>query len=125
VYPSLTQLPLPQTNGQVLKNFGGERCGGALPDILRVSCNTSFAQMGLDLGAQKMSAGADAFGFNATPPLDLPAVAKSLFPPASAFRFDKPELAQPAIGQKDVQSSPLQMALAGAAIANKGVAMTP
>ena len=81
--------------------------------------------MGLDLGPQKMSSGASAFGFNSTPPLDLPAVAQSRFPPASAFRFDKPALAKSAIGQQDVQASPLQMALAGAAIANKGVAMTP
>jgi len=125
VYPSLTGLPLPQSGGQTLKNFGGERCGGPLPQIIAVSCNTAFAQMGLDLGAQKMSSGAGAFGFNATPPLDLPAVAKSLFPPASAFRFDKPALAKSAIGQQDVQSTPLQMALAGAAIANKGVAMAP
>jgi peptidoglycan glycosyltransferase len=125
VYPSLTELPLPQSGGQTLKNFGGERCGGPLPQIIAVSCNTAFAQMGLDLGAQKMSSGAEAFGFNAAPPLDLPAVAKSLFPPASAFRFDKPALAKSAIGQQDVQASPLQMALAGAAIANKGVAMTP
>jgi len=125
VYPSLTELPLPQSGGQTLKNFGGERCGGPLPQIIAVSCNPAFAQMGLDLGAQKMSSGAGAFGFNATPPLDLPAVAKSLFPPASAFRFDKPALAKSAIGQQDVQSTPLQMALAGAAIANKGVAMAP
>ena len=125
VYPSLTELPLPQSGGQTLKNFGGERCGGPLPQIIAVSCNTAFAQMGLDLGAQKMSSGADAFGWNSAPPLDLPSVARSLFPPASAFRFDKPALAKSAIGQQDVQATPLQMALAGAAIANKGVAMTP
>jgi penicillin-binding protein A len=125
VYPSLTELPLPQSGGQTLKNFGGERCGGPLPQIIAVSCNTAFAQMGLDLGAQKLTAGADDFGFNAAPPLDLPAVAKSLFPPASAFRFDKPALAKSAIGQQDVQATPLQMALAGGAIANKGVAMAP
>jgi len=125
VYPSLTELPLPQSGGQTLKNFGGERCGGPLPQIIAVSCNTAFAQMGLDLGAQKLTAGAESFGFNSAAPLDLPAVAKSLFPPASAFRFDKPALAKSAIGQQDVQSTPLQMALAGAAIANKGVAMTP
>ena len=125
VYPSLTELPLPQSGGQTLKNFGGERCGGPLPEILAVSCNTAFAQMGLDLGADKLSAGADAFGFNSVPPLDLPAVARSLFPPASAFQFNKPALAKSAIGQQDVQATPLQMALAGAAIANKGVAMVP
>jgi peptidoglycan glycosyltransferase len=125
VFPQLTELPLPGTRGQVLKNFGSERCGGALPQILAISCNTAFAQLGLDLGGQKLVAGAEAFGFNAAPPLDLPVVARSLFPPASAFIRDKPALAKSAIGQQDVQSSPLQMALAGAAIANRGVAMAP
>jgi peptidoglycan glycosyltransferase len=125
VFPQLTELPLPQSGGQVLKNFGGERCGGALPEILAISCNTAFAQLGLDLGGPKMAAGADAFGFNAAPPLDLPVVARSLFPPASAFLHDKPALAKSAIGQQDVQASPLQMALAAGAIANKGVAMVP
>jgi peptidoglycan glycosyltransferase len=125
VFPQLTELPLPNTGGQVLKNFGGERCGGALPQILAISCNTAFAQLGLDLGGQKLAAGADAFGFNEAPPLDLPAVARSLFPPASAFVRDKPALAKSAIGQQDVQASPLQMALTAGAIANNGVAMTP
>src|SRR5438105_6029309 len=125
VYPSLTQLPLPQTGGQVLKNFGGERCGGALPDVLRVSCNTAFAQMGLDVGAEKLSAGAGAFGFGRQPPLDLPAAARSIFPPAGAFLHDKPALAKSAIGQQDVQASPLEMALVTAAIADQGVIMVP
>jgi peptidoglycan glycosyltransferase len=125
VFPQLTELPLPNTGGQVLKNFGGERCGGALPQILAISCNTAFAQLGLDLGGQKLAAGANAFGFNEAPPLDLPAVARSLFPPASAFVHDKPALAKSAIGQQDVQASPLEMALAAGAIANNGVAMTP
>ncbi|MCU1448713.1 MAG: penicillin-binding protein transpeptidase [Acidimicrobiales bacterium] len=125
VVPTLTQLPLPNTGGQVLKNFGGESCGGALPQILAISCNTAFAQLGLDLGGQKLAAGADAFGFNEAPPLDLPAVARSLFPPASTFVHDKPALAKSAIGQQDVQASPLEMALTAGAIANGGVAMTP
>src|SRR5207302_523275 len=111
--------------GQVLKNFGGERCGGALPDILRISCNTAFAQLGLDLGARKLSAGADAFGFDKTPPLDLPSVAQSLFPDASAFLHDLPALAKSAIGQQDVQATPLEMALIAAGIGNRGVIMAP
>jgi peptidoglycan glycosyltransferase len=125
VYPSLTELPLPQTNGQVLKNFGGERCGGPLPEVLRVSCNTAFAQMGLDLGAAKLAKGAQDFGFGQQPPLDLPAVARSIFPPAGAFAHDKPALAKSAIGQQDVQATPLEMALVGSAIANQGVIMVP
>ncbi|MDQ2825378.1 MAG: penicillin-binding protein 2, partial [Actinomycetota bacterium] len=127
IYPTLTEIPLPQTAGQTLRNFGSppESCGGALPEALRVSCNTAFAQLGLDLGAQKLAAQANAFGFNKVPPIDLPFGASSVFPPASAFDRDKPALAKSAIGQQDVAATPLQMALVAAGIANNGVIMTP
>ena len=124
VYPVLTELPLPQSV-EPLRNFGGSSCGGALPEILRVSCNTSFAQMGLDLGADGLTKGANDFGFNKVPPLDLPFGAESVFPDASAFARDKPALAKSAIGQQDVSATPLQMALVAAGIANNGVIMTP
>ncbi len=125
VYPNLRELPLPNTGGQTLGNFGGGSCGGNLADALRVSCNTSFAQLGLDLGAQKLSAGAEAFGFNKVPPIDLPFGASASFPPATAFARDLPGLAKSAIGQQDVAATPLQMALVAAGIANNGVIMTP
>ncbi len=123
-YPQLSQLDLPGS-GQPLRNFGGGTCGGTLPQIMRVSCNTAFAQLGLDIGGPKMSAGADGFGFNKTPPIDLPSAAQSLFPDASAFVRDQPALAKSAIGQQDVAATPMQMALVASAIANGGVIMTP
>lgn len=125
VYPNLRDLPLPNSGGQTLANFGGGTCGGPLPEALRVSCNTSFAQLGMDLGAQKLSGAADAFGFNKVPPIDLPYGAASNFPPASSFGRDIPGLAKSAIGQQDVAATPLQMALVAAGIANNGVIMTP
>ena len=124
-YPTMRELLLPNAGGQTLQNFGGGTCGGPLPEALRVSCNTAFAQLGLDLGAQKLSAAADAFGFNEVPPIDLPYAAKSFFPPASAFARDLPGLAKSAIGQQDVAATPMQMALVAAGIANNGVIMTP
>ena len=124
VYPTLTELPLPQSV-EPLRNFGGSSCGGALPEILRVSCNTAFAQMGLDLGPQRLAAAANQFGFNKVPPIDLPFGAQSVFPDPSAFARDKPALAKSAIGQQDVAATPLQMALVAAGIANDGVIMTP
>jgi peptidoglycan glycosyltransferase len=124
-YPVLRELPLPNSGGQTLANFGGSTCGGPLPEALRISCNTAFAQLGMDLGAQKMSAGADAFGFNKAPPIDLPYAAASNFPPASAFARDQPGLAKSAIGQQDVAATPMQMAMVAAGIANNGVIMTP
>ena len=124
-YPVLRQLPLP-TSTKTLPNFGGESCGGTLPNLLRVSCNTGFGQMGLDLGGDNLSAEAQAFGFDQRPPLDeTPGSAASTFPVASAFKHDLPALAQSAIGQHDVQATPLEMALIASAIANGGVIMKP
>jgi peptidoglycan glycosyltransferase len=123
-YPVLTTLPLPQTT-HTLHNFGGESCGGVLPDLLRVSCDTGFAQIGLDLGGNALSSEAAAFGFGARPPLDLPPVAASAFPAAASFPRNLPSLAFSAIGQQDVAATPLQMALVAAGVANNGVIMRP
>jgi penicillin-binding protein A len=125
VYPTMRELLLPNAGGQTLQNFGGGTCGGPLPEALRVSCNTAFAQLGLDLGAQKLAAAANDFGFNKVPPIDLPYAAESFFPTAGSFARDQPGLAKSAIGQQDVAATPLQMALVAAGIANNGVIMTP
>jgi peptidoglycan glycosyltransferase len=125
VYPTLSALPLPGTANQTLSNFGGVRCGGNIANALRVSCNTVFAQIGLDLGGPKMATGTEAFGFNQRPPLDLPTVATSFFPDGELLDENPPALAKSAIGQQDVSASPLQMALVASAIANGGLAMTP
>jgi peptidoglycan glycosyltransferase len=125
VYPQLSALPLPNAGGQTLQNFGGEVCGGTLPTILAQSCNTAYAQLGLDIGADRLSSGAQDFGFDKTPPIDLPFAAQSTFPPASDFAQDKPGLAKSAIGQQNVQATPLEMAMVAGAIADNGVIMTP
>jgi len=124
VYPTTNALTLPQTTNK-LHNFGGETCGGQLPTLFTISCDTGFGQVGLDLGAQSLSAEAQAFGFNQVPPLDLPGVFKSTFPPASFFTDQLPLVAFSAIGQDDVSATPLQMALIASAIANHGVIMAP
>jgi peptidoglycan glycosyltransferase len=122
VYPTLKRLPLP--HGQSLGNFGGESCGGTIADLLRVSCNTGMASVGLDVGTQNMEAEASAFGFGTKPPLDLPATAVSFFGDPAKLRSDA-FLAHSAIGQEDVRATPLQMALVAAAIGNGGVIMKP
>lgn len=124
VYPVLNALPLPTSNAP-LKNFGGSSCGGNLIEALRVSCNTTFGQVGLDLGAERLVRGAEAFGFNHVPPIDLPFGAASRIPEASTFARDLPGVAKSAIGQQDVAATPLQMALVASGIANDGVIMVP
>ena len=51
-----------------LQNFAGESCNGgatqSLIDALTVSCNTAFAQLGMDLGEDKVRAMAEAFGMD-------------------------------------------------------------
>jgi len=122
VYPTVTSYTPPQTN-RPLRNFGGEVCGGVLFDILAKSCNSSFAKMGVDIGPAKMIAGVEAFGFNAKPPIDLPAAATSRFP--TDFDQNLPALAQSAIGQNSVSATPLQMALVASAVVNGGRIMAP
>lgn len=121
VYPTIRALDVPGTSRD-LPNFGGSLCGGALFEILANSCNTSFAQMGLDLGGDTMTGAAEAFGFNERTPFDLP-TATSRFP--TDFTQDQPKLAQSSIGQNDVAATPLQMALVAAGIANDGVVLKP
>lgn len=121
-YPSSNGYTAPGTT-RPLRNFGGGTCGGALFDILRVSCNTAFAQMGVETGPEAMIETAEAFGFNKDVPIDLTNPARSNFP--TDFERNLPALAQSAIGQNEVSATPLQMALVAAAVANDGRIMVP
>jgi len=124
-FPFLTELPLPQTV-RTLKNFGGERCGGSLLEGFVVSCNTTFGQVGLDLGEQ-FATGIKRFTINGpTPRSDLdPQIAPSTGPKEGTFQNDKPSFAQGAIGQRDVFVTPLEMALAAESVATGGVMLEP
>jgi penicillin-binding protein A len=120
--PSPTVYDVPQTSADI-RNFGGGSCGdGALtlPEALEISCNTTFAGLGVELGSQRLAAEAEKFGFNQPSPYQLPA-ATSVIPE----RQDVPATAQSAIGQRDVRVSPLQMASVAATIANGGRRMGP
>ncbi|MDP9440955.1 MAG: penicillin-binding protein 2 [Actinomycetota bacterium] len=123
-YPPLRELQLPRTRSK-LPNFGGGTCGGGLADLLRVSCNTGFGQMGIDLGADSLFGEAVDFGFNERPPIDLPAAVASGFPEPEDFKQNEAALAKSAIGQENVRSTPLQMALVAAAVTNGGTVMRP
>lgn len=124
-FPYTSGFVLPGTAGQVLHNFAGETCGGQLLQLFTVSCDTGFAQLGLGIGATNLADEALHFGWDQTPPLDLPGVAQSYFPPASSFQYNQAALAKSAMGQESVQATPLTMALDAAAIADGGVIMTP
>lgn len=122
--PRLLTLPGTTTT---LPNFGGVACSAndqqTLADALRISCNTAFAQLGADLGADALREQAEKFGFDddsLTIPMNVTA---SSFPKDGAI--NAPQTALSAIGQFDVRATPIQMAMVAAAIANDGSLMTP
>jgi len=121
---SPTELDLPQTDRN-LKNFGGETCGdgktSTLADALRISCNTAFGQLGLNLGGDALRSQAEKFGLNDDKVRVPLRVAGSVFPDS----LSKPQEAQSAIGQYDVRVTPLQMAMVAAGVANNGTIMQP
>lgn len=123
-YPYVTKISLPDTNQQ-LHNYASESCGGQMPVLLEVSCDTGYAQIGLALGAQNLAGEAEGFGFDQIPPIDLSGAVASNFPSAASFANQLPFLAYSAIGQGNVQATCLQMAMVAAGIANGGVIMTP
>jgi peptidoglycan glycosyltransferase len=120
--PSPTVYDVPQTSADI-RNFGGSSCRDGrltLPEALLISCNTTFAALGVELGDQKLAAEAEKFGFNQPSPYELPAATSSI-----PDQQDVPATAQSAIGQRDVRVSPLQMASVAATIANGGRRMAP
>jgi len=139
-WPNPRALELPQTT-TMLQNFGGSHCNGgsatvSMAEAFQQSCNVTFAEIGLELGARQMSEQAQAYGFcptdppgqveceESTIPFLLP-WANGRFPVPSYFTERQPQLAFSAIGLDNVLTNPLHMALIAAAIANDGEMMQP
>ncbi|HEV2999478.1 MAG TPA: penicillin-binding transpeptidase domain-containing protein [Solirubrobacteraceae bacterium] len=113
-YPVATAATL---EGVELQNANGESCGGTLIESFAHSCNSVFAPLGAKLGAQRLVQAAERFGFNRRPAID--GAATSTIPPAGELGDDL-AVGSTAIGQGRVQASALQMAVAAAAIADRG-----
>jgi penicillin-binding protein A len=104
-------------DGVRLSNANGENCGGTLELAFAVSCNSVFTPLGVKLGAPRLVATAEGFGFNHDP--GLPGAAESTLPPASAIEGEL-ALGSTAIGQGQVLATPLEMATVAATIADGG-----
>jgi len=125
-----TSLKLPQSSVSLINN-DGEVCGNlgngkaTIITAFTESCNTAFANIGMQVGSAALKSMAERYGMNATSPTlnqELSTqVAKSNFPlePAQSFT------AMSAIGQKDDTVTPLQEAMFAATIANNGTLMRP
>jgi len=104
-------------DGYTLQNAGGEACGGTLLNAFAVSCNSVFAPLGAQLGAQRLVSVAEQFGFNQRP--SIPGAAESTIPSASTIG-DSLAVGSSAIGQGKVQASALEMTDVAATIAMGG-----
>ena len=121
--PGPATLDLPQTTVNLptddLKPCGpGDKT--SLTHALAISCNTAFGWLGLELGGGELRAQAAKFGFG-----DALRVPMRVTPSTVPAQLNAPQSAQAAIGQYDVRVTPLQMAMVSAAIANKGIVMSP
>ncbi|MEY3019999.1 MAG: hypothetical protein RLZZ272_983 [Actinomycetota bacterium] len=122
-FPDERVYDVPLTTADI-GNFGGGLCADGevidLASAFRVSCNTVFARLGVELGEDVVRTQAERFGFNARIPYEL-TVAPSVFP----ADLDEPSLAQSAIGQRDVRATAMQMALVAATIVDDGELLRP
>lgn len=117
------QLPLTSGPSGLIDNEG-RACGTTripFAQALENSCNTTFARLGVELGADKLRQQAEKFGFNRTYFSDLLPQVESNFPQDA----DKAQAGQSGIGQFEVAATPLQMAMVAAGIANDGKVMKP
>jgi penicillin-binding protein A len=113
-YPYESSVEL---DGFKMENAGGEACGGTLIDAFANSCDTTFAPLGAQLGANKLVDAAVKFGFDK--PTGLAGALVSTIP--SARTIGGPlAVGASAIGQGRVQASTLEMADVAATIADHG-----
>ncbi|OMQ15451.1 cell division protein FtsI [Modestobacter sp. VKM Ac-2676] len=124
VIPAPQDYTLPGTD-EPLQNFGNAACSPSgeqpLIDALTISCNTAFAQLGIDLGEERIREMAEAFGIDdERREIPLPVAASTI----GEIDGDA-QLGQTSIGQFNVALTPMQAAMIAAAVANDGVLMEP
>jgi penicillin-binding protein A len=119
VFPYATFATL---DGVRLNNANGEDCGGTLELAFAVSCNSVFTPLGVKLGAARLVATAERYGFNHSP--GVPGAVESTLPPAAQIQGEL-DIGSTAIGQGQVLATPLEMAMVAATIADGGRRPSP
>ncbi|MEA9985406.1 MULTISPECIES: penicillin-binding transpeptidase domain-containing protein [Subtercola] len=121
--PNLDGYPLPGSSS-IVHNAGGGTCGpGATVSIQTafvLSCNIPMAELGVQIGRQKLTDMAKAYGYTTSFDSPIP-VEASQFPNIG----DDAQLALSSFGQASVRSSPMQIVEQSMAVANGGVIMQP
>ncbi len=113
-FPYATETTL---DGVGLHNSESESCGGTLTEAFAVSCNSVFAPLGVKLGAARLVATAERFGFNHAGGIE--GVPESTIPPAAEIQGEL-AVGSSAIGQDMVLATPLEMGIVAATVADGG-----
>jgi peptidoglycan glycosyltransferase len=97
-------------------------------EATEVSCNIWYALTGLKTGGDALAATAKQLGFGDNVPFDLPIGRSQLTNGGGNFGGgfkDAVELANASYGQAETVTTPIQMALVAATVANDGLLMQP
>lgn len=114
-----------------VSNFGDESYGDiTLQRATALSSNTVFGQLGVQIGAQLLVEGAEAFGFNQELDFELPTVTSLMPDPDEMTEWETAwASAGEPVGEHESpagpQTSVLEMAMVGCAVANGGTIMQP
>ncbi len=114
-----------------VSNFGDESYGDiTLQRATALSSNTVFGQLGVQIGAQLLVEGAEAFGFNKDLDFELPVVTSLMPDPDEMTEWETAwASAGEPVGEHESPAGPqvsvLEMAMVGCAVANNGTIMQP
>lgn len=126
VFDDPDEFDLPGSTATI-SNFGDRPCSdGVAVTLLEAfirSCNTTFADLSIQLGAVDIGITSEALGFNTDIDYEW-AIPQAIWPTEDLINDDA-ALAQSGIGERNVRATPLHMAMVAAAVANNGVAINP
>ncbi len=110
-------------DGRDFRNSGGKAYGElTLARGFKLSSNVLFSQLGVELGSSRLKNAAERFLITEKIDFDIDTSSAGW---AYGSSMGKTELASVGIGQGKLMTTPLNMALVAAAIANDGVMMKP
>jgi penicillin-binding protein A len=101
------------------------RVDWTLEESYSYSLNVVFAQIGIELGADRMWEWANRFGVNDEIPFDILTSSGQLASSQSALVDSLALVADTAFGQGEILTTPLEMAMIVSAVANNGTMMEP
>ena len=126
IFPDPVEFDLPGSTATIA-NFGGRPCNdGESVTLLQAfvgSCNTTFADLSIRLGAIDIGITSDAIGFNRD--IGYEWIVPEAVWATELLLDDDAALGQSGIGERDVPATPLHMAMVAAAVANNGVVARP